>query len=178
MSHLTQFIRSWNIKSFSLRLRFQAGLDTNSILFCWLFIIKDRCVQKCVFNKRTIKVCVSCGWRCPGTSVAPSTAHLKVSLYLCSSRSNARGELRALEGRRVSPKSPWRGRDGDEGVAGKNGREWSFPDEGSLICPPGKSMIFHIKETEKDWVSGHTCNISWGACLWKCITSLGKSITQ
>ena len=24
-----------------------------------------------------------------------------------------------------------------------------FPDEGSLICPPGKSMIFYKKETEK-----------------------------
>ena len=65
-------------------------------------------VKKCVFNKRTIKVCVSCCWRCPGTS-APSTAHLTVSLYLCSSGSNERGELRV--------------RDGDEGVAGRNGRE-------------------------------------------------------
>ena len=25
--------------------------------------------KKCIFNKRTIKVCVSCSWRCPGTSV-------------------------------------------------------------------------------------------------------------
>ena len=24
-----------------------------------------------------------------------------------------------------------------------------FPDEGSLICPPGRSMSFHKKETEK-----------------------------
>ena len=38
------------------------GLVTNSILFCWLFSIKDRW-KKCVFNKRTIKVCVSCCWR-------------------------------------------------------------------------------------------------------------------
>ena len=40
--------------------------------------------NKCVFNKRTIKVCVSCCCRCPGTS-APNAAHLTVSLYLCSS---------------------------------------------------------------------------------------------
>ena len=59
-------------------------------------------VKKCVFNKRTIKVCVSYCWRCPGTS-APITAHLTMSLYLCSSGSN-----------------PW---DGDEGVAGRNYRE-------------------------------------------------------
>ena len=50
-----------------------------------------------------------------------SAAHLEVSLILCSSASNARGESRALEGRRVSSKSP--SRDGDEGVAGRKGRE-------------------------------------------------------
>ena len=49
--------------------------------------------KKYVFNKRTIKVS---RWRCPGTSV-PSSAHLTESLYLCtSSRSNVRGESRAL----------------------------------------------------------------------------------
>ena len=100
---------------------FYPGLVTNSILFCWLFTTKDRC-KKCVFNKRTIKVCDNCCWRCPGIS-APSAAHLTVSLYLCSSGSNARGESRAREGRCVSSKSPSRVRDGDEGVAGRNGRE-------------------------------------------------------
>ena len=69
-------------------------------------------VNKCVFFKRTFKVCVSCCCRCPGTS-APSAAHLAVSLYLCSFGSNARGESRAREGRRVSSKSPSRVRDGD-----------------------------------------------------------------
>ena len=43
----------------------------------------------------------------PGTS-ASSAAHLKVSLYLCSSQSNGQGESRALEGRRVGSKSPSR----------------------------------------------------------------------
>ena len=79
----------------------------------------------------------------------PSAAQLKDSLYLCSPRSNARGESRALEGRRVSSKSPSRVRVGDKGVAGRNYKEQCFPDEGSLICPPGKSMSFHKKETEK-----------------------------
>ena len=83
-----------------------------------------------------------------GTS-APSATHLMVSLYLCSSGSNVPGESRAKEGHRVSSKSPSRVRDRDEGVAGRNGREQCFPDEGSLICPPGKSMSFHKKETEK-----------------------------
>ena len=79
------------------------------------------------------------------------------SLYLCSSGSDARGESRALEGRRVSSKSPSRVRDRDEGVAGRNGREKYFPSEESLIFPPGKSMIFYKKVTDKNWVGGLTC---------------------
>ena len=55
----------------------------------------------------------------------------------------------ALEGRRVSSKKPSRVQDGDEGVAGRNYREERFSDEESLICPPGKSMIFYKKKTEK-----------------------------
>ena len=55
----------------------------------------------------------------------------------------------ALGGRRVSLKSPSRDRDGDEGVAGRNGRELCFPDKRSLICPPGKPMISYKDETEK-----------------------------
>ena len=37
----------------------------------------------------------------------------------------------AFEGRHVSLKSPSRVIDGDEGVAGRNGREKYLPDEGS-----------------------------------------------
>ena len=54
-------------------------------------------VKKCVFNKHTIKVCVSCFWRCPGTS-APSATHLTLSLYLRCSGSNARGKSRVHDG--------------------------------------------------------------------------------
>ena len=79
----------------------------------------------------------------------PSAAHLRVSLILCSSRSNTQGELRALEGSRVSSKSPSRVRDRDKGVAGRNRREKYFPYEGSLIYPPGKSMIFYKKGNKK-----------------------------
>ena len=46
-----------------------------------------------------------------------------VSLYLCSSGSNVRGEARAPKGRRVSSKGPSRVWDGDEGAAGRNGRK-------------------------------------------------------
>ena len=78
-------------------------------------------VKKCVFKSSCkIKVCII--WQCPETS-APSAPHLKVSLFLLSSGSNARGELKALEGCRVSSKSPSRVQDGDEGVEGRIKRE-------------------------------------------------------
>ena len=75
---------------------------------------------------------------------------LMVSLFLCSSDSNAWGELIALEGPHVSLKSPSRVWDGDNvGVAGRYRREKDFPDKGSLICHPGKSMIFLHKGNRK-----------------------------
>ena len=95
-----------------------------------------------------VKTCVSCFWRCPGTS-APSATNLTVSLFLCSSESNVRGKSRALEGHRVSWKSSSRVWDGDKGVAGRNRREKYFPYEGSLIYPPGKLMIFYKKGNKK-----------------------------
>ena len=55
----------------------------------------------------------------------------------------------ALEGLRASSKSLSRVTDGDERVAVRNRREKYFPDEGSLICPSGRSMILYKKETEK-----------------------------
>ena len=54
----------------------------------------------CVFNKRTIKVGVKCTWRCAETT-APSEKHQTASLFLCSSRSNAQGTSRALEGSKM-----------------------------------------------------------------------------
>ena len=51
--------------------------------------------------------------------------------------------LRALEGHGVSAqKSPSRVQDKDKGVAGRNRKEICLPVEGSLICPPVKSMFF------------------------------------
>ena len=42
------------------------------------------CVKRCVFKKPSVKICVSCFWRCPG-HCASSAAHLTVFLYLGSS---------------------------------------------------------------------------------------------
>ena len=59
---------------------------------------------------------------------APSAEPLMVSLILFSSRSNAQGVLKDLEGRLVSTKSPTRVRVGDQGVAGRNEREKYLTD--------------------------------------------------
>ena len=75
---------------------------------------------------------------------APSSPHLTMSLYLCSSRSNARGKSRALEGSRVSSKSPSRVQGGDKGVAGRNERK---NDKGSLRQI--NDIFIYKKEKEK-----------------------------
>ena len=66
-------------------------------------------------------------------------------------------KLRALEVRHVNSKSPWRVRDRDKAVAGRNGRKKYF--QGLLNWPPGKSMIF-TKSKQKNWVSGQTFNVA------------------
>ena len=99
-------------------------------------------VSKCVFYKRTIKVCVSCCWLCPGTS-APSAAHLTVSLYLCSSGRNAQGESSDPWRAPSQLKKPFKG-PRRRWVAGKNRRAKYFPDNG---CLEGKSMNFNLSGT-------------------------------
>ena len=67
-----------------------------------------------------------------GNTILHSATPLAVSLYLCSSGSKAREKSRALEEHCVSSR--------DEGVVGRKRRV--YPIRGSLICPPGKLMIF------------------------------------
>ena len=113
--------------------------------------------NKCFFHKPTIKACISCSQQCPVTSVL-SVAHLTVSLIFCSSRRNARGESRDLEGRHVTWKIPSRIRKGDKGATGRKLRV--FPYAKSLICLQGKSIILYKNYTELNGVSGHTCVFS------------------
>ena len=76
----------------------------------------------CVFNKRTVKVCVSCSWRCPGNS-APSKANLTVSLCISvapeATHEASRGPLN-------SSKSPSRVRDKYE----REKKRKAFPQPG------------------------------------------------
>ena len=92
----------------------------------------------------SVKVYVTCSWRCPWAS-APNTAHLVVSLYLSSSGSNTWGGSRL-----------W---DGDKVVSGRNGRETYFPEKRSLICPRHINEFLQ-KGNRKNWVSGQT----WCTC--------------
>ena len=107
-------------------------------------------VKKCVFNKRTIKVCVSCSWRCRGTS-APTAAHPTVSLYLCSSESNARGESRALE--RVqcvsALKKPLRGPRQRRGSCWKKQKRRVFLRQGVIYLPSKQIYDFTQKRKQK-----------------------------
>ena len=59
---------------------------------------------------------------------------------------------RALEGRRVSSKSPSEGPRPRLGSCWRNEREKCSPDKGSLICPPGQSMIFYLSSTPPIWL--------------------------
>ena len=70
----------------------------------------------------------------------------------CFSGSNTWCESRGLEGHHVSSKSPSRILDAEGGVAGRNGRDRRFPDGGSLICPPDKSMIFYLSGPPNTWL--------------------------
>ena len=109
----------------SLDTNFEAGLVTNTILFCWRLTIKNRCKQVRFWWTHTVKVCVSCFWRCSGP-LDQGAKHLTVPLWLQSSGINAsRGQL---EGCCVSSKSPSEVRNRAEGVAGRNG--------GSMIVSP------------------------------------------
>ena len=78
--------------------RMTGGLVTNSIIFCWLLTIKDRC-KKCDFNKRTIEVCVSCSWWCPWTSALWFA--LQANQWFFTKRKQNKIELVARPGKEV-----------------------------------------------------------------------------
>ena len=95
-------------------------------------------------NKHTVK---DYALVVPGTS-GPSATQLTVSLYLCSSGSNARGKLSALEGRRVSSKSPSKFRDRHKRVAGRK-RQKSKQKIELLIAIPANIQGLTRSEIEQ-----------------------------
>ena len=80
-------------------------------------------VQKCIFNKSTIKVCVSYSWRCPSDLGPYRAPHMMGFLFPWSSGSNAPDMSREIEVCHSSSKSPSRVWDGYMGVAGRIRRE-------------------------------------------------------
>ena len=81
---------SWAQLSFVMTTRGRTGGGSRDPQF--LEQQKQLCFNKhkCVSNKHTIKVCVSCCWLCPKT-FTPCMEHPMVSLYFCSSGSHALG---------------------------------------------------------------------------------------
>ena len=77
-------------------------------------------------------------WRCPWFSVHLETTHE-------ASRGPLKGAVSAQKALQLS----WV-QDRDEGVAGMSGIEKYPLDEESLVCPPGKPMIFHKKEAKNN----------------------------
>ena len=109
-------------------------------------------VKECVVYKHTIKVCVRCCWRCPGTS-PPSGTHLTVSLFPCSSGSSAWGESRALEECHVSSKSPIKCRRRRHGSCWEERKRMAFPRWGVIGW---QINDFFTKQIELEWVRGQT----------------------
>ena len=128
-------------------LRCGPGLVTNSIIFCWLFKIKDQC-RKSAFSTNTQSRLASIvvdgvlgplrltrhTWWCCCISVVPEATHE-------ASRGPEKGTVsaqKALQGSETETRELLGGTE-------------------SLICPTCKSMIFfYKKETENNWVSGQT----------------------
>ena len=67
-----------------------SGLVTNSTAIPMAFTVKDFVFKKCVFFEHRVKVCVGCFLWCPHTSTLSVT---RLSLFLCSFGSNARGQV-------------------------------------------------------------------------------------
>ena len=76
-----------------------------------------------------------------------------MSLYVILVGSNARGKSRPEKGA-VSAQKALQGSETEtRELLGGTDENSVSPMRGSLICPPGKSMIFHKKETEKNCVA-------------------------
>ena len=73
-------------------------------------------------------------WRCP---------------CICSSGGNTRGESRALEGRRVSSKKPFKGPRQRQGSCWEEQKRTAFPRQGGIDLPFRQSNEFFTKRKQK-----------------------------
>ena len=132
------------------------GLANNSILFCWLFTIKDLCKKvrfQQTHNQGFRQLLFMVSWN------LPSMAHLTVFLYLCSSRSNARGE------------GPWRAlcRLNQNALLKRSKREWgSCWEEQKRIALPRHSVINLPSRQIKDFSQKDTKEkLSYSGQTWR-----------
>ena len=117
--------------------------------------IMYRCEVWRVFFTKIQKVCVCRSCLCPGT-YASTAAHWTVALTLrgfCKHRSKI-GPLKGVDSaERALQGSDTKRRE----LLGETKENSILPNKGSLICPPGKSMIpCKKKQQNKNWVSCQT----------------------
>ena len=110
--------------------RFLPDLPTNSVMFCWLFTIKDQCENCGVFlwthsHGMLCLTFLTVSWNLRAWRDTPRTACFSEAL-----EATQEVRLRALEGRGFSSASPSWVRAREEGVAGRKEREQCFPNEG------------------------------------------------
>ena len=87
-------------------------------------------VKKVCYHEQAINISITfCGRGCPVTS-APSRTRVMESLYLCSSRSNARGEVEGLKTALCQLKKPFNGLELSQVSCWKDSEWATFPDEG------------------------------------------------
>ena len=101
------------------------------------------------FTKRTIKVCISCDWPCPGPST-PSVPHQTVPLNFCILGSNLQGEIGRPLRTPCQLKKPMKGQ--KQRHASCRERRMRLLVSHRLVCHLDKSMIFHPSGLPKIWL--------------------------
>ena len=104
-------------------------------------------IIRCVLNYRTIKVCGSCSWFCPGT-FAPT--NLTMSFYLCRSRSKA--THKASQGPLQSAMSAQKAIQGSKTELLEGTEEKSISLKRGVIDLPSKSMFYCQSGPRNTWL--------------------------
>ena len=111
-------------------------------IICYDFLIYTVCIQmytvenKCIYNVRTIKVCINCSWRCPGTS-APTMAHFLSFPFLCSS-----GAMHEASWVPLKDKKHFKGLRRKQGSCWEEQKKIVFPRQGVINLPSSQINDF------------------------------------
>ena len=102
-------------------LKGSTGQVTNSFVFCWLFTIKDWCVKCATQSSCFYLLFLAVSW---DIRTKRGTPHGVLVFHYVVEEAVYKASQRPLKGHRLSAQKALPGSgDGDEGVAGRNGRE-------------------------------------------------------